>query len=283
MYTERKNFMEASVEDIQQVQLNILKKLDEVCEKNELRYYLAFGTCLGAVRHKGFIPWDDDIDVLMPIEDVDRLLTLQKEFDDKYFIQSRHSDKNFQSIIVRIRDNNTTCIEKDEEGLDIHHGIYIDIYPYYNSPSSKAGLLINIWRSYIYRILVAGRVPYNHGSILKTGSKLILAIYCGDKRKKKIRKLECALRNVKDGKEILDYFGQDVTLFGAITYDKKWFAEPKKVEFAGYLFSAPTEPEKYLAKRYGDFMKLPPLEEQKHHHSYVMIDVKKSYEEILKE
>lgn len=274
--------MKASVEDIQRVQLNILKKLDEVCERNNLRYYLAFGTCLGAIRHKGFIPWDDDIDVLMPIEDVDRLLKLQKEFSDKYFIQSRHSDKNYQSIIVRIRDNNTTCIEKDEEGLDIHHGIYIDIYPYYDSPKSKAALLLNIWRSYIYRILVAGREPYNHGSILKIGSIIILAMYRGKRREQKIQKLEYALRRVKEGKEILDYYGQDVTLFSAITYDKRWFAAPKKVEFAGSLFNAPTEPEKYLMKRYGDFMKLPPLEEQKKHHDYIIIDVNKSYEEIMK-
>ncbi len=273
--------MTANIEDIQQVQLNILKKLDEVCQRNKLNYYLAFGTCLGAVRHKGFIPWDDDIDVLMPVEDVDKLLKLQGDFGHKYFIQSRKTDKNYQSIAVRIRDNNTTCIEKDEEGLDINHGIYIDIYPYYISPKSKIGLLFNIWRSYIYRILVAGRVPYNHGKILKAGSQIVLSVYQGKRRKKKIRKLEHKLRNVKDGEEILDYYGQDVSLFHAITYNKKWFQVPKKVEFAGYFFNAPTEPEKYLAKRYGDFMKMPPLEEQKKHHSYVMIDVHRSYKEIM--
>ncbi len=273
--------MESSVKEIQNVQLNILKELAEVCEKNGLRYYLAFGTCLGAVRHKGFIPWDDDIDVLMPVEDVDKLLKMQNEFSENYFIQSRHTDKNYQSIAVRIRDNNTTCIEKEEEGLDINHGIYIDIYPYFSSPNSKIGLLFNIWRSYIYRTLVAGREPYNHGRILKIGSKILLTLYQGEKRERKIQKMEYKLRNVTNGKEILDYFGQDITLFSAITYDQKWFDIPKKIEFEGYYFNAPTEPEKYLAKRYGDFMKLPPLEEQKKHHSYVMVDVNKSYKELM--
>ena len=123
--------------EVRKVQLNILKALDKVCKKHKIHYYLAFGTCLGALRHKGFIPWDDDIDVLMSFEDTRRLLTLQGEFDDNLFIQSKETDPDYRSISMRIRDSNTTCIESDEVGLKTNKGIYIDIYPFYECSDNK--------------------------------------------------------------------------------------------------------------------------------------------------
>lgn len=105
--------------DVRRIQLNILKKLDEVCEHNELKYYLAFGTCLGALRHKGFIPRDDDIDVLMPYDDAKKLIQLQDQFGSRYFIQSKETDPDYRSIAMRIRDCETTCIESDEVALNI--------------------------------------------------------------------------------------------------------------------------------------------------------------------
>ncbi len=264
--------------EIRNVQLNILIKLDEVCKKNELRYYLAFGTCLGALRHKGFIPWDDDIDVLMSYEDTRKLLKLQSEFGDKFFIQSKETDPDYRSIAMRIRDEETTCIESDEIDLNTHKGIYVDIYPFYECSNNKFVRFLDILRSNLYKVLVNNRSPVNHGTMMAVMSKCLLCIYKGDRRIRKISKLENRLSSVK-GNEILDYYGQDVTLFTAISYPKAWFSEPRKLDFEGMNFDGATEPEKYMSKRYGDYMKLPPIEDQKVHHTYVNIDPFKSYRE----
>ena len=262
--------------DVRRIQLNILKKLDEVCEHNELKYYLAFGTCLGALRHKGFIPWDDDIDVLMPYDDAKKLIQLQEQFGSRYFIQSKETDPDYRSIAMRIRDCETTCIESDEVALNIKKGIYVDIYPYYECSSNKLLRKLDIVYAHLMKILVNNRPPVNHGKIIAVVSKMVLNSYSEKRRINTIKKIERHLCNVK-GDEILDYYGQDISLLNAITYPKEWFGEPQKLEFEGLYFNGATQPEKYMKKRYGDYMKMPPISEQVVHHTYVAIDPYKSY------
>lgn len=268
--------------DARTIQLNVLKKLDEVCMKHGLRYYLAFGTCIGALRHKGFIPWDDDIDVLMPYDDTRKLLKLKNEFGDRYFLQSKETDPDYRSIAMRLRDEETTCIEEDEVDLKIHKGIYIDIYPFYECSDNKIIRTIDILRSHLLKVLVNNQPPVNHGAALATISKMVLLMYPGERRVKKIEKLEKRLASVK-GNEILDYYGYDITLFTAISYPKEWFGEPQKLEFEGSQFNGATEPEQYMKRRYGDYMKLPPEKDRVVHHTYITLDPYKSYKEYEKE
>lgn len=264
--------------DVRKVQLNILIKLDEVCKKHGLRYYLAFGTCIGALRHKGFIPWDDDIDVMMPYADAKKLIRLQKEFGKKYFVQSRETDPDYRSIAMRIRDVETTCIEGDEVGLKTKKGIYVDVYPFYECSDNRLERKIDILRCHLMKILVNNRPPVNHGKAVAAVSKGLLMLFPGESRNRTIRRMERHLRSVR-GKEILNYYGQDISLLSAITYPKEWFGEPRPLEFEGRTFNGATEPEKYMERRYGDYMKLPPVEDQVVHHTYVVIDPYKSYTE----
>ena len=120
---------DTNIKAMQACQLRILVDFQKVCEKNNIRFYLAFGTCLGAIRHQGFIPWDDDIDVFMRVEDIKKLIKLQDQFPSNLYLQTHEKEPEFGLPIVRVRDSNTTLIEADHANRDINHGVYIDIYP----------------------------------------------------------------------------------------------------------------------------------------------------------
>ena len=120
------------------VELGILNKLGEVCKKHNLKYWIDSGSLLGAVRHKGFIHWDDDIDVLMPRKDYDKLSEIsKKEFCYPYFFQDIYSENNYPGIHSKIRDCRTTAISKNWLFNDINHGIFIDIFPLDGIPNTK--------------------------------------------------------------------------------------------------------------------------------------------------
>ncbi len=127
------------------IQMDLMVKLFEVCKKHKLRIWVAGGSLLGAVRHKGFIPWDDDSDVFLPREDYDKLLRLpQKEFGDPYFLQSELNEKNLFTPYARIRNSNTYVNEhnmRNPEKLNWNNGIFVDIFPLDGVTTNKFKLL----------------------------------------------------------------------------------------------------------------------------------------------
>ena len=146
-------------------------------------------------------------------------------------------------------------------------------------------LLLNIWRSHFYKILTIEDMPVRRGGVLKILTKLTLTLITGDRRVRIRDRLESKLLAEQSGHEILDYYGLDITLFGAITYPKEWFETPRKIEFEGHIVNAPTEPEKYMTRRYGNYMELPPVEKriEVFDKPGAIIDAHKSYKEYMKE
>ena len=269
-----------SIEDMHKVQLELLTELKRVCDINGIRYYLACGTCLGAVRHKGFIPWDHDADVFMYVADLEKLESVANQFGDNFFLQSKKSDPGFDSIIYRLRKSDTTCITTDSIGLDCNQGFAIDIYPIYYYPQNNILAHLNIMRSYLYRVLMADRPPYNHGTALKIGAKILLNIYKGKRKERKCEKLKRKLVEVPKGKYILTYFGLDISFTKALLYESKWFEEPSILQFEGEAFSGPTEYVEYLTKKYGDYMQLPPMEKRYSDiEDIIVADIEKGYQE----
>src|SRR5699024_6110897 len=112
----------------QMIQLEILKEFDRFCKEHNIKYQLYAGTLLGAIRHKGFIPWDDDIDIAMTRDQYERFLEKYIN-NERYFLQNFQTDYNYFRQFSRLRKNNTVFRQEQYSNLDIHHGIFIDIFP----------------------------------------------------------------------------------------------------------------------------------------------------------
>ena len=129
---------EKQLEKLKRIELNILQEYIKACEILGLNYCLIGGTLLGAIRHKGFIPWDDDIDVAMPRKDYEVFIReAQKVLPNNLFVQSFLSDSHLPYNFCKVRDNNTTFIETATQKRKIHHGVFIDVFPLDNYPEDK--------------------------------------------------------------------------------------------------------------------------------------------------
>ena len=118
------------LERLQKEEIDILNEIVRICDKNNIPYFLAAGTLLGAVRHSGFIPWDDDIDLFMLRDDYNKFIKCAiNEINDNYFLQCHDTDKYYYSSFIKVRKNNTLMIEEENENRKIHRGIWVDIFP----------------------------------------------------------------------------------------------------------------------------------------------------------
>ena len=272
------------IEAFKKKQLEILQELDRVCSENNIHYYLAYGSCLGAVRHKGFIPWDDDIDVVMTAEELDRLVAVKDAFASKYFLQTRETDKNWSIMSCSVRDSLTACFIAEEGTKDTNHGIKIDIYvlyPYPDNPIRAHKLIID---SYVLRLLYMKRCnekPRNHGRLAKMLSGCFMKLYTRKAADRKIRRIESRLRNNGGRKYYSVFFGNDVTLFSALKFPVEMFREPKILPFENLSISCPTLPELMCKICYGDsYMEYPPEDKRVSQHDLVYLNCETPYTEF---
>ena len=274
--------MDYDIRELQLEQLTILDELKRVCKQNNIKFYLAYGTCLGALRHQGFIPWDDDIDVLMYKEDIDKLVACSDQIGEDFFLQSYETDPGYLHTIYRLRKNNTACVEKDDMDMDCHHGIYIDIYPFYHYPDHKMQRLLACHDSLMYQLLLSGRPPVNHGKLVSAAGKIILSFYKNPKKKwKKIDRLKRRLVKYKRTERVADLYGMDISLRKVISYDAKWFGKPKFCEFEGRMMPVATDADAYMKERYGDdYMMMPPPEKRQSYHRYAYVNLKDTYKKL---
>lgn len=267
------------IRPLQLKQLQILKEFKRVCDKNGLEYYLGFGTLLGAIRHEGFIPWDDDVDVCMAFSDYMKLdKACKKDLGKDYFLQSYKSDPASHMTYKKMRLSTTTLIHEDYAHKDMNHGIGIDIYPVFHAADDEKARKKQVRAAIIYLLLIVGEPPRNHGKLMKIGGKVILSLIRGKLRKKILRRCfrEMTKYEHVDTKYRAMFYGNSNNC--KRIYPAEYFGETTLMKFEDGMFSVPKEYDKYLTFRYGDYMKLPPEEEQgvKLDH-LVKIDTEHSY------
>ena len=270
-----------SLEEFKGKQLDLLHELDRVCEIAGIKYYLAYGTCLGAVRHQGYIPWDDDIDVFLPAKEMDKLMENRHLFKEQYFLQCRETDPQYQNMKYALRDSSTSYFSDEQDCDNINHGMFIDLYVLYPYPDNEIHAHKLIIDSFILRFLYLKKAPANHGMIGRIGSKVLLSLYKGEKAEKKIKRIEDDLKNNGGKKYCASFFGDDITPFSCFKFPIECFGESKRLKFEDYFAPCPTYPELICELTFGkNYMEFPPEEKRisRHHVLYMSSEI--SYKEF---
>ena len=244
--------------------VEMLVEIDKICQKHGIQYWIDFGTLLGAVRHKGFIPWDDDLDIAFPSAELKRFIEIApKELPDWLFLQTKKSDPSFGRTLNKIRDKNSLYIMPNEDfSKDYNKGIFIDLfevcpYPNVNRKLQKA---IMKWYKKVFGFYV-----YKQNVTLKNLLaaisfpiiKLFLNVLWG-------------ILNVRR-KNKLGY-EKHFNVYGN-SYDKDMIFPLKSISFEDQMFPCPTDPDRYLTSIYGDYMKIPPQEKRRIHRLYAFFNV----------
>lgn len=255
-----------TLEELKRIQLSILDRVAEFCEKNAINYWLDCGTLLGAVRHKGYIPWDDDIDIGMLRPDYDRFLKTFNDKNDVYKVYSVENNEKFYYPFAKILDTRTVLYEPDEKG--VKSSVNIDLFVYDNAPDDDAEVekmyklrdKYNKLNNVRVRLYMSKKKPLVH--LLKVIAYPFLCVFPRNHFAKKI---------VKNSKKYADKDTKRVGNFMSLTRltcEKSIFDKYISMEFENRRFKVPAGYDKWLRAFYGDYMTLPPEEKRVSHHSF---------------
>lgn len=271
------------LKNLQNKILEIVKYFDDFCQKNDITYYLMGGSALGAMRHSGFIPWDDDFDVFMDHINYKKFLNIvENKLDKERFYFQREDSEEWPMYFSKIRMNGTTFIEEDVKDREMHHGVYIDIMCLNNSSQIKAVR----YMQYLSARILNTRALVHKGYISNTKFKTIaltISKYIINGFVK-----NCLLNfvrsfNKKNCNLVGHFFGR--APFLKTSFPKGFLGEPRYVKFENIMLPVPNNVEEYLAVRYGERYMEPPSEEVKAlypSHAYI-VDIYNSYEKYIKD
>lgn len=272
-----KNIQPLSMDEIKAIELDILLAIDRVCRENNICYFLDSGTLLGAVRHKGFIPWDDDIDIAMPQKDYERFIELAPAaLGDDYFLSCAQTEPNCPYLFAKVRRRGTIFIEWYHRNNDMEQGIYVDIFPLYNVADDDAQ-----WNEQHRRYKRAARAF----ELRATPDRCLLPQrslkwLCGAAARRALHYLSC-VRSLNSYRTEAEHYAtmysdQPTELLIPIftlmrpcvksnLYKRTELFPACEIEFEGHLFPAPHDYDAVLTKFFGNYMQLPPENERVGH------------------
>lgn len=267
---------------LQLTELEILKQVVKICKENNITYYISGGTFLGAVRHKGFIPWDDDIDVAMPRSDYEKFRKIANEkLPKKYKYRNFKTDEEIKTCFSRVEDKKIKVKDTSAQKVDFRNA-WIDIFPLDGMPKNKIKFFIRKYRLLYLRMMlqysqystiVNQDLPDRplHERILINIGKIINFEKFLDTRKY-MYKIDKTLQKVseKDSIYYMNFLG--IYKFKSVMVKDDIYKEGALYEFEGEYFNAPKEYDKYLTQIYGDYMKVPKKENRNKHHIQVLED-----------
>ena len=264
--------------DLQLKILEIVKYIDKLCKKHNIEYYMIYGSTLGAIRHKGFIPWDDDFDIGMTYENYIKFIDVcDKELDTKkYFLQRPETEPNYYLSFMKLRDITTTLVEEANKDINITYGVYVDIFPIVGVPKNKIKRkLLEINRAFA----LSANTNIINNKFLAFVFKVILKII-GKRRILNICRKNCVKYSCNDYEDWNFIFDGDGMERNMTT--KSIMGVPTRVEFEGLKLPVPEKYDEYLTHTYGDYMKIPSKEQiKKFEHTPYILDLDNSYKEYL--
>ncbi len=270
------DYNEYELKRIQEISLEMAKFFVNYCEEHNLLCYFCGGGCIGAVRNKGFIPWDDDLDFFMPRDDYERLKNEWID-TDKYVLSFPTKKYNDHSMFVALKDRDTTMIRPFQADLDIVHGITIDIFPLDGCPRGKLARHAQIFWGLVYQIFCTQWVPTNHGILKALIGKIILGLF----RSKNLRYFIWHMAEKKMSRWPIsecDYLTEICAgpKYMYNEYPKEAFCDALFVDFEDTKMPIPIGYDAYLKMAFGNYMQLPPVEQRKPSHES-FIDTENSY------
>ncbi len=271
-------FVSSKRKKVWAIELELLLELDRVCKKHGLRYFLMCGTLLGAVRHKGFIPWDDDADVAMPRDDYEKLLKLHDEFKQPIFLQTPYTDSGFAVSHTCLRNSNTSAISPIIKYQKMNHGLFIDIFPLDHFIEERAH----------ERYAQINQLNIENGTYMRLTNPELneknrqrVAAYHRDHIKdyQEIQRIASMFNSQKTDKlAIMTYTADPLEIN---IWDAADFEDCTDLEFEGYKFLAPAGYKHILSNMYGNYMEFPPPEKRGQEHSHYILEPDIPYKEFL--
>ena len=257
------------IREIQQMELGIMEYIHETCQKIGVKYFLAYGSLIGAVRHKGFIPWDDDMDICMLREDYEKLQDyLIANPDERYEVMSYKNNLNYVYPFMKVQDNHTYLLEEDVR-IDSNMGIYVDIFPvdgYEDDVQFKNKMTKLIKKRQLSCYTFKGIT--NTKSVLNSLLRYVsVIIFYFTNTNKYVAQIE----ELAKSRKVSDYEQVDYLIYKDMNkpvWRREWLEQVTTGTFEGKEFTIPKNYHEILTSDYGDYMQLPPVEQRVSHHDF---------------
>lgn len=270
---------EETLKEVKKAELNILITVDDFCKKNNIKYSLAYGTLLGAVRHKGFIPWDDDIDIWMTRENYNKFIRVWKQNPVQgYILQNTDLEEDFSQNFTKIRKDNTAFIQTEEEKTtNYHKGIFIDIFPLDRVAKTPSKIAVQKLYAMLTMLFYRKYAPPTEKGLKKYISEFFLKIVPKSKYENARKYFENKYLFLS-GDVDCSWLSNSTYRELSIYYDSDMMDDYTFLQFEGRNFMSVSKWDHALKMKYGDYMQLPPEEDRVWKHHPIFIDLNNNYE-----